>query len=126
MPLTPFPNRADAPGHLVLESLFGGSAVVIHASVSLQVENPIWQAATTRQQHFACGEGPARRFFSEVLPFAALENHSAEAVAALTALVSPGERVWLFEEPPPLDARQWRETNRIPGYQMACERLVSP
>jgi ribosomal protein S18 acetylase RimI-like enzyme len=96
---------------------------VIHAGVSLQVENPIWQAATMRQQHFACGEGPVRRFLTEVLPFAALQNHSAEAVAALTALISPGERVWLFEEPPPLAARQWRETNRIPGYQMACERL---
>jgi ribosomal protein S18 acetylase RimI-like enzyme len=99
---------------------------VIHAGVSLQVENPIWQAATMRQQHFACGEGPVRRFLTEVLPFAALQNHSAEAVAALTALISPGERVWLFEEPPSLDAQQWRETNRIPGYQMACERLLPP
>ena len=98
---------------------------MIHASVSLQLENPIWQAATTRQQHLAYGEGPVRRFVTEVLPFAALENHSAEAVAAFTAAVSPGERVWLFEEPPPLDPRQWRETNRIPGLQMACERLAS-
>jgi ribosomal protein S18 acetylase RimI-like enzyme len=87
------------------------------------LENPIWHAANTRQRHQACGKGPARRFFSEVLPFAALENHTAEAVAALTGLVSPGERVWLFEEPPPLDPRQWRETSRIPGLQMACERL---
>ena len=96
---------------------------MIHASVSLQLENPIWQAATTRQRHLAYGEGPVRRFVTEVLPFAALEDHSAEAVAALTDLVAPGERVWLFEEPPPLDPRQWRETNRIPGLQMASERL---
>jgi ribosomal protein S18 acetylase RimI-like enzyme len=104
----------------------GGPRFVIHASVSVQLENPIWHATTTRQRHLAYGEGPVRRFFNEVLPFAALENHSAEAVAALTDLVSPGERVWIFEDPPPLDARQWRETNRIPGYQMACERLLSP
>jgi ribosomal protein S18 acetylase RimI-like enzyme len=98
---------------------------VIHASVSLQLENPIWQAATTRQRHLAYGEGPARRFFSEVLPMAALENHSSEAVAALTAIVAPGERVWIFEEPPRLDPQQWRETTRIPGFQMACDRLLS-
>jgi ribosomal protein S18 acetylase RimI-like enzyme len=98
---------------------------VIHASVSSQLENPIWQAATTRQRHLAYGEGRVRRFFSDVLPFAALQDHSAEAVAALTDLVAPGEQVMIFGEPPRLDSRQWRETRRIPGYQMVCERLVS-
>jgi ribosomal protein S18 acetylase RimI-like enzyme len=86
--------------------------------------NPIWQAATTRQQHLAYGDGPARRFYSEVVPLAAFENHSPEAVAALTALVSPGEQVMIFEEPPRLDARQWRETRRIPGFQMVCDQLL--
>jgi ribosomal protein S18 acetylase RimI-like enzyme len=99
-----------------------GPAFVI-ASISSQLENPIWQATTTRQRHLAYGEGPARRFLSEVLPMAALKNHSDAAIAALTALVAPSEQVWIFEEPPPLDPRQWRETKRIPGFQMACERL---
>ena len=85
--------------------------------------NPIWQAATTRQRHLAYGEGPARRYYPDVVPLAALQNHSVEAVAALTALVSPGEQVMIFEEPPQLDPRQWREARRIPGYQMICERL---
>jgi ribosomal protein S18 acetylase RimI-like enzyme len=101
-----------------------GPAFVI-ASISSQLENPIWQAATTRQRHLAYGEGPVRRFYSDVLPFAALENHSAEAVAALTALVAPGEQVMIFEKPPLLDPRQWLETRHIPGYQMVCERLLS-
>ena len=31
----------------------------------------------------------------------------------------------IFEEPPSrLDASQWREPDRIPGYQMVCERLL--
>ena len=89
------------------------------------VANPIWLAAATRQRHLTYGEGPARRFFREVLPLAALENHSPQAVAALTALVSPGEQVMIFEEPPQLDPRQWRETRRIPGFQMVCEQLLS-
>ncbi|HEY3990845.1 MAG TPA: GNAT family N-acetyltransferase [Acidobacteriaceae bacterium] len=98
--------------------------MAVTASPYTTLANPIWQAATTRQRHLAYGEGPVRRFFSEVVPLAALENHSAEAVAALAALVSPGERVWLFEEPPQLAANQWRETRRIPGFQMVCEALA--
>jgi ribosomal protein S18 acetylase RimI-like enzyme len=85
--------------------------------------NTIWQAATTRQRQFAYGERRARRYYSEVLPMAALADHSAEAVAALTAMVSPGERVWLFEEPPPLNAQHWRVARRIPGFQMVCSGL---
>src|SRR4051794_3340030 len=95
------------------------------ANACAALTNTIWQAATTRQRHFAYGEGAARRYHSEVLPMAALADHSAEAVAALTAMVSPGERVWLFEEPPPLNAPQWRVAQRIPGFQMACGELRS-
>ncbi len=86
--------------------------------------NPIWQAAITRQRHLAYGDGPVRRFYTEVVPLAALEDHSPEAVAALAALVSPGERVWFFEEPPRLDPQQWRVTHRIPGFQMVCDALA--
>jgi ribosomal protein S18 acetylase RimI-like enzyme len=96
---------------------------VIASNVFPQLMNPIWQAATTRQRHFAYGEGRARRYYSEVLPMAALQDHSPEAAAALTAMVAPGERVWLFEEPSTLDARQWRVVRRIPGFQMACDAM---
>lgn len=85
------------------------------------LENPIWQAATTRQQHLAYGEGLARRYYAEVVPLAAIADHSEEAVAALTAIVHLGERVWFFEEPPQLDPSEWRETKRIPGFQMKCD-----
>jgi ribosomal protein S18 acetylase RimI-like enzyme len=88
------------------------------------VRNPIWHAALTRQQHLAYGDGPARRFYPDVVPLAAIADHSPEAMAALTALVTPGERVWLFEEPPPLDPAQWQESRRIPGYQMLCSSLL--
>jgi ribosomal protein S18 acetylase RimI-like enzyme len=86
--------------------------------------NPIWQAATTRQRHLAYGEGPVRRYYPDVVPLAGLENHSADAVAALAAMVSPGELVWLFQAPPHLDPEQWLETKRIPGFQMVCGQLT--
>jgi ribosomal protein S18 acetylase RimI-like enzyme len=93
------------------------------ANACATLGNPIWQAATTRQQNFAYGEGPARRYQSEVLPMAAVEDHSAQAVEALTAITAPSERVWLFEEVRELRTPHWRETRRIPGFQMVCDRL---
>ena len=93
------------------------------AGTNSALRNPIWHAALTRQQHLAYGEGPARRLYPDVCPLAAIENHSAEAMAALTVLVSPGERVWFFEEPPSLNPAQWLESRRIPGYQMLCSAL---
>lgn len=98
--------------------------MAIAANTCPALANPIWQAATTRQQHLAYGDGPVRRFYTQVVPLAAIENHSPEAVAALTALVLPGERVWFFEEPPRLHPEQWRVTNRIPGFQMVCDALA--
>jgi hypothetical protein len=106
---------------------------VIHASVSLQLENPIWQAATTRQRHLAYGEGPARRFFSEVLPMAALENHSSEAVAALTAIVAPANgcgsskspRVWIHSngaKPHAFPDSRWRAIGSYPKQDAATVR----
>ena len=89
-----------------------------------RLRNPIWHAALTRQQHLSYGKGAARRFYPDVCPLAAIENHSPEAVAALTDLVAPGERVWFFEEPPSLDLAQWRESRRITGYQMQCSALA--
>jgi ribosomal protein S18 acetylase RimI-like enzyme len=89
-----------------------------------RLHNPIWHAALTRQQHLSYGKGPARRFYPDVCPLAAIENHSAEAIAALTDLAAPGERVWFFEEPPSLDPVQWRESRRIAGYQMQCSVLA--
>jgi ribosomal protein S18 acetylase RimI-like enzyme len=105
-----------------LPIIHSGMATMTSAGATLR--NPIWRAAMTRQRHFAYGDGPARRFYPDVVPLAALEDHSAKAVAALTALVTPGERVWIFEEPPWLDAREWRETERVPGLQMVCEQLT--
>ncbi len=87
------------------------------------LQNPIWHAATTRQRHLAYGEGLARRYDADVVPLAAIADHSDAAVAALTAIVNPGEQVWFFEEPPRLDPSEWRETRRIPGFQMVCDAL---
>jgi ribosomal protein S18 acetylase RimI-like enzyme len=88
-----------------------------------RLDNPIWKASTTRQKHLAYGDGLARRYYPDVVPLAAIANHSDEAMAALGALIAAAERVWFFEEPPQLDPKEWRITRRIPGFQMVCEAM---
>jgi ribosomal protein S18 acetylase RimI-like enzyme len=97
--------------------------MTVIANAAQALENPIWRAATTRQHHLAHGDELARRYYPDVVPLAAVADRSNEAVIALTALVKPGERVWFFEEPPRLDPTEWRETERIPGFQMVSDAL---
>jgi ribosomal protein S18 acetylase RimI-like enzyme len=97
--------------------------MTVIANAAQALENPIWRAATTRQQHLAYGDGRVRRYYAEVVPLAAVAERSNEAMTALAALVRPGERVWLFEESPRLNPTEWHESRRIPGFQMVCDTL---
>jgi ribosomal protein S18 acetylase RimI-like enzyme len=57
------------------------------------LDNPMWQSLTTRHAYLALGDGPCRRYPSEVAPFAGIAESSDEATAALLMLVHVGERV---------------------------------
>lgn len=61
----------------------------------------IWTALSTRQAPFAEGGPLARRFRSDIGPFAAAADHSAEAVAALAALIPEDGDLSLLEPTPP-------------------------
>jgi hypothetical protein len=49
------------------------SCMATTANTYPALANPIWQAATTRQQHLAYGDGPVRRFYTDVVPLMAIE-----------------------------------------------------
>ena len=53
------------------------------------LDYPIWTALTTTQQALAEGDGRARRYPTEITPFAAMADMSGESFAALGALMSP-------------------------------------
>lgn len=61
------------------------------------LDRPVWHMLTGRQQHLASGEGHAVRIDPRYGPFGAARDLSAEAQAALAALVPPGGQVWLVE-----------------------------
>ena len=60
------------------------------------LDYPIWTALTTTQQALAEGDARARRYPTEITPFAALADTSSESFAALGALMSPKDIAVLF------------------------------
>lgn len=60
------------------------------------LDNPIWNALTTRQQHFAEGNAAARKFPAEVTTLAGFSEPTPESLAALARVMAPGEVVGLF------------------------------
>jgi predicted GNAT family acetyltransferase len=69
------------------------------------LDDPIWAALTTEHARFAEGSRLAKRYASDIAPFAGIVDQSEAARAALRALVPPDGRVALFApetiEPPP-------------------------
>ena len=60
------------------------------------LDHPIWTALTTTQRALAQGEARARRYPTDITPFAAMPDMSAENFAALGALMSPQDIAVLF------------------------------
>jgi ribosomal protein S18 acetylase RimI-like enzyme len=60
------------------------------------LDRPIWGALTTRHDHLAEINGPARRYPGDIAPFADMEDFSRASFAALYALLQPGEPAVLF------------------------------
>jgi len=60
------------------------------------LDHPIWTALTTTQQGLAEGDARARRYPTEVTPFADMPDLSAENFAALAALMSTTDIAVLF------------------------------
>ncbi|MCK1639387.1 GNAT family N-acetyltransferase [Bradyrhizobium sp. 157] len=64
------------------------------------LDYPIWTALTTTQRALAEGDDRARRYPTEITPFAAIADTSAESFAALAGLMSPQDIAVLFTPDP--------------------------
>ena len=82
------------------------------------LDYPIWTALTTRQAPLAEGGALARRFPSDIAPFAALKDETPESFAALHALL-PNEAVGvLFTPEPPTLPDSFETVMASTGEQM--------
>ncbi len=93
-------------------------------NTSSYLPNPVFAALNTADAPFALVQGHARRFQAEVIPFAAVSEPSAEALADLLPLLAPGEEIYLTagegEVIPPV--RGLEAVSTLRGLQM---RFVS-
>ena len=94
--------------------------------MSHPLDNPAWTALRTAQAYLARGEGRALRYDGEHAIFAAAEDHGAESLAALGALVAAtGPAIVLEKDPLPPVPGARVEKHRM-GVQMIAERPASP
>lgn len=71
------------------------------------LDNPIWASLTSCHRALARSAGAVARYPPEFAPFAAVARADADATVAMTALVEPGENVYLLGPVPSL-AEGWR------------------
>jgi predicted GNAT family acetyltransferase len=91
----------------------------VHNNSSHPLDHPIWTALTTTQQALAEGDARARRYPTEVTPFA-------ENFAALAALMSPADIVVLFTPEAVTAPAEFRVVLADTGEQMVGTPIETP
>jgi predicted GNAT family acetyltransferase len=86
----------------------------------LLLDNPIWSALTTGQAQLAQGGSLAKRFPSDVAPFAAMPDQSVAAYQELEETLS-GDTAALFLAAAPILPTNWAMVVSGEMYQMVCE-----
>ncbi len=64
------------------------------------LDRPVWASLSGPQLRLSHGDDLARRFDPQVNVFASACDDSPQALAALAALVAPGERIFVLQVPP--------------------------
>ena len=90
------------------------------------LDHPIWTALTTTQQALAEGDARARRYPTEVTPFADMPDLSAENFAALAALTSPTDIAVLFTPEAVKAPAEFKVTLADTGEQLIGTPIETP
>jgi len=96
------------------------------SNASHPLDQPIWTALTTTQQALAEGDGRARRYPTEVTPFADMPDLSVENFAALAALMSPTDIAVLFTPEAVQVPAQFKVVLADTGEQMIGTPIETP
>jgi ribosomal protein S18 acetylase RimI-like enzyme len=88
------------------------------------LDNPIWSALDSRLAQFGEGGATAKRFVSDVSPFAAAADASADSVAALGALVPDEGDISLLQVAPPAPPSGVTVAMSALGVQMIAQAMT--
>jgi predicted GNAT family acetyltransferase len=89
-----------------------------------ELDNPVWESLTSIHANLARSNGSARRYASQVSPFAAMSKPTPTAFADLATLVKSEERVGLATIDPLQVADGWETIFSRPIEQMICTGLT--
>ena len=90
------------------------------------LERPVWESLTTLHAPLSEGNALARRFLHDVSLLASARDDTSEALAALAALVRPGETVVLLQVPDNVIPPGFVAAKAAKGVQMVATRSVQP
>jgi predicted GNAT family acetyltransferase len=88
-----------------------------------ELDNPVWEALSSLHANLARSNGSARRYSSQVSPFAAVSEPTPKALSDLAALVTSEEKVGLATAEPLPVAKDWETIFSRPIEQMICTEL---
>ncbi|GLQ49921.1 GNAT family N-acetyltransferase [Dyella flava] len=88
------------------------------------LDRPIWHSLTTSQAPLSEGGALAKRYRRHINVFAATGDDRPESLAALAALVSPGESVYVLQIPEIVVPPGLRLVKAAKGVQMVATRPI--
>ena len=88
------------------------------------LDRPVWASLSTTHSALSTGDALARRYLREVSPFASARDDTAPSLAALAALVQPGEQAFLLQVPEIVTPPGIRAMSPGKGVQMIAVRSV--
>ncbi|HWW19724.1 MAG TPA: GNAT family N-acetyltransferase [Steroidobacteraceae bacterium] len=89
------------------------------------LDRPVWASLSTHHSSLSVGNALAKRFLSDVNLFASSRDNSPQSLAALSALVSRGERVYVLQAPDIIVPAGLSAVRRAKGVQMVAGRSLS-
>jgi len=90
------------------------------------LDRPVWASLNTAHSSLSIGDRLARRYARDINVFASACDGTAPALAALAALVRPGERVFVLQVPEIRVPRGLAAVKEAKGVQMIAPRRVPP
>lgn len=88
------------------------------------LDRPAWSALSTRHLALSLGGVLARRYAKDVNLFASASDDTAAALAALTELVQPGERIFMLQVPDIVVPDGFVPLKAAKGVQMVATRSI--
>ncbi|HEV2269874.1 MAG TPA: GNAT family N-acetyltransferase [Steroidobacteraceae bacterium] len=88
------------------------------------LDRPVWAALSTRHLELSLGGALARRYARDVNLFASACEETVPALAALTELVQPGERVFILQVPDIVVPDGFAPVKAAKGVQMVATRRI--